>query len=67
MVREFFADVEVERWDAPLLDLPDRRALLSWLRGYGVSDEDARRVAGQVATPLTLTKRGALIWAYKRS
>ncbi|MFC1735477.1 class I SAM-dependent methyltransferase [Candidatus Hydrogenedentota bacterium] len=67
MVREFFADIEVERWDAPLLDLPNTEALLSWLRGYGVSGEDARRVAAQVATPLTLTKRGALIWAYGRS
>ncbi len=66
LVREFFQDIEVQRWDAPLIHLPDKHALLLWLSGYGLSDKEAQRVAGQVSLPLTLTKRGALIFAYKR-
>ena len=66
MIQEFFQDVEVQRWDAPLMYLPDVEASLLWLRGQGLSDKEAQRVAGQVSLPLTLTKRGALIFAYKR-
>ena len=66
LVGEFFQEVEIQRWDAPLIHLPHEQALLLWLRGWGLSDKEAQRVAGQVSLPLTLTKRGALIFAYKR-
>lgn len=65
MVRGYFEKVEVERWDAPLLRLPDKEALLLWLRGYGVCEGDALSVAERASVPLTLTKRGALIYGYK--
>jgi len=67
MIREFFQDVEVQRWDAPLLPLPNAEALLLWLRHQGLSDTQAHHVASQVSTPLMLTKRGALIFGYKRA
>jgi SAM-dependent methyltransferase len=41
MVREYFEKVEVERWDAPLLRLHDKEALLLWLRGYGLCEGEA--------------------------
>lgn len=66
MVSRFFQEIEVERWDGPLVLLPDRDALLLYLKGRGLSDEDVRRVVTCVSTPLTLTKRGALIFGYKR-
>jgi SAM-dependent methyltransferase len=66
LVRGFFQDVEVQTWDAPLLPLPDVEALLLWLRHQGLPDAQARKVAPQVSLPLTLTKRGALTFGYKR-
>lgn len=55
--------VEVERWDAPLVRLPDRGAVTDYLRGRGIGAEIADDVAGAVAVPLTVTKRGCLVWA----
>ena len=66
MARALFQNVEVQRWDGPLMQLHDTEALLLWLRGRGVSDDDARRAAAKVSLPLTLTKRGAIIFGYKR-
>ena len=66
MVCELFRDVEVERWHGPLVRLPDKDALFLYLRDRGVADEDVHRVAAMVSTPLTLTKRGALVFGYKR-
>jgi hypothetical protein len=58
--------VEGERWDAPLLELPDRAAVRHYLVGKGVSPERARPAADSVETPLSVTKRGALLFARKR-
>ena len=58
-----FARVEVERWDAPMIRLPDRDAVRDYLVARFVAPEDAAAAAHQVATPLTVTKRGALISA----
>ena len=67
LVRELFEDVEVERWDAPLVHLPDSAALALYLYHHSMLPRDqAQRAAMNVSTPLTLTKRGALIWGYKR-
>jgi hypothetical protein len=58
--------VEVERWDAPLLVLPEREAVRDYLVGKGVPPERARLAAESVETPLRVTKRGALLFARKR-
>jgi len=63
--RELFGEVEVERWDAPLLELPEREAVRDYLVGKGVPPEQARLAAESVETPLRVTKRGALLFARK--
>jgi hypothetical protein len=58
--------VEVERWDAPLVELPTRSSVRDYLIGKG-SDPDAARAAAEATdVPLTVTKRGALAFARKR-
>lgn len=57
-----FDDVEVERWDAPLIHLPDPGALTLFLRGRGLSATEAHHAATRLATPLDVTKRGCLVW-----
>ena len=37
MIEEFFQEIEVDRWDAPLIYLPDRDALLTYLQGRQLS------------------------------
>lgn len=58
-----FDDVEIERWDAPLLHLPDRDALALYLRGRGATQAQARAGARALTPPVTVTKRGMLAWA----
>jgi hypothetical protein len=62
---ELFVDVEVERWDAPLLELPTREAVRDYLVGKGVVPERATSAAEAVDAPLSVTKRGALAFARK--
>jgi SAM-dependent methyltransferase len=57
--------VRVERWDAPLVRLPDRDAVRDYLIARFVAPADAATAARRVPTPLTLTKRGALIVAVR--
>jgi SAM-dependent methyltransferase len=66
LLRERFADVEVERWDAPLLELPDRTAVRDYLVGKGVDARAAELVAERTEVPLSVTKRGALAFGRKR-
>jgi hypothetical protein len=56
---ELFTQVEVERWDAPLLELPDAVAVRDYLRGKGVSRQAAERTAAATRVPIRVTKRGA--------
>jgi cyclopropane fatty-acyl-phospholipid synthase-like methyltransferase len=63
LVASVFAQVEVERWDAPLIRLPDREAVRDYLIARFVAPEDATAAADQVPTPLAVPKRGALIRA----
>jgi len=60
---ELFVDVEVVRWDAPLLRLPSRQAVRDYLVGKGVEARRAERVAASSEVPLSVTKRGALVFA----
>jgi ubiquinone/menaquinone biosynthesis C-methylase UbiE len=62
LVGERFADVEVERWDAPLLRLPTRDAVRDYLVGKLVKPEQARQAAESTNPPLSVTKRGALVY-----
>ncbi len=67
MLRECFQDVEIERWDGPYLHLPDREALALYLYGHGLAKARAEEAASSVSTPLDVTKRGALMFGYKRA
>jgi SAM-dependent methyltransferase len=62
LVAEVFGEVEVQAWDEPLVELADRDEV----RSYLVSHLADPALADGVATPLRLTKRGALVWARKR-
>jgi SAM-dependent methyltransferase len=63
LLGELFAHVEVERWDAPAVELPTREAVRDYLIGKGVEPARAAGAAEDAATPLTVTKRGALCFA----
>jgi SAM-dependent methyltransferase len=63
LVASVFARVEVERWDAPLIRLPDRDAVRDYLIARFVAQAAAAAAADQVTTPIAITKRGALISA----
>jgi SAM-dependent methyltransferase len=62
IVAEVFEDVEVEAWDAPMFTLPDRDAV----RLYLTSRLADPTFADGVETPVTVTKRGCLVWARKQ-
>jgi SAM-dependent methyltransferase len=66
LVASVFGQVRVERWDAPLVRLPDRAAVRDHLIARFVPRELAATAAEQVTTPATITKRGALLYAGKR-
>jgi SAM-dependent methyltransferase len=59
------AAVEVDAWDAPLVELPTREAVVSYLVARQIDEDVAGEVAEQVAVPLLVTKRGAVVWARK--
>jgi hypothetical protein len=61
-VATIFGEATVERWDAPMTLLPDEAAVLSFCRSHLLPPEAADRVT----PPVWLTKRGCLIYAYKR-
>jgi SAM-dependent methyltransferase len=61
IARQVFSQVEVERWDAPLVTLPDTAAVRDYLIARFVPADRAADEAGRFATPLTLTKRGLLL------
>jgi SAM-dependent methyltransferase len=50
--------VEVERWDAPMVQLHDRDEVAAYAR----SDLIPLQMAEAVGRPFTLTKRGCLVW-----
>ena len=63
MLAELFADVEVERWEPlPLVDLPTQDAVRGYLVGKGVAPRSAAGRAEVTDVPLSVTKRGALMF-----
>ncbi|MQA75516.1 MAG: methyltransferase domain-containing protein [Solirubrobacterales bacterium] len=65
LLGELFTEVEVERWEAPPLELPTRAAVRDYLIGKGVESHVAEGQAEAVAVPLSVTKRGALAFGRK--
>lgn len=63
LLAEVFAAVEVQPWDAPLLDLPTQADVRDYLIGKRVEPERAARAAAIAEVPLAITKRGALLFA----
>ena len=59
--------VEVEAWDLPLLTLPDEQAVRDYLIGKGTDATMAADAAAEVEPPLTVTKRGAVVWGRVRA
>ena len=67
IIGSVFGEIEIDAWDGPYVHLPDREALALYLRGRRLSPSDAERASNAIDTPLTLTKRGAIIYARKPS
>lgn len=57
-----FEAIGVDVWDMPLYRLPDAPAIWTYLVSRGTNPAVASDVAHRVATPLWLTKRGAVVW-----
>jgi SAM-dependent methyltransferase len=53
------SNTEIERWDTPLIHLRDRGEVAAYARSHLLSASTVE----SVETPLTLTKRGCLVWA----
>lgn len=65
IVASVFGAAEAERWDAPLITLPDHDAVRDYLIARFVPPDDATASAAKVSVPATITKRGAFIRARK--
>lgn len=66
LIEDVFGNVEVDRWDGPYTRLPDRDAVELYLYGHGMPRANVASAASRVPTPLTVTKRGAIMYAYKQ-
>lgn len=67
LMDRFFVDVEINAWDAPMFDFPDKATVADYLYSHYYplfTAEEAAAAAEQVDAPLKLTKRGA--WATGR-
>ncbi len=63
LVRAVFGPVEVDAWDAPLVRLPTAEAIRDYVLARQASPAVAETTAANVPVPLTVTKRGAAIYA----
>jgi SAM-dependent methyltransferase len=66
IVASIFSDVRVDRWDAPLITLPDIAAITEYLIARFVPAQQAAAGARTLPAPLVVTKRGALVIGRKR-
>jgi SAM-dependent methyltransferase len=67
VIGRVFDVVGAEFWDAPLISLPDKAAIATFLRGRGLTTNAANAAAADYEPPMTVTKRGVLVWARVRS
>lgn len=65
VVASVFGTAQAQRWDAPLITLPDHDAVRDYLLARFVPADQAVARAAKVSTPVTITKRGAFIRAQK--
>lgn len=65
IVASVFDSVTVETWDAPFVTLPTSDAVRDYLLARRVPVEAASRAAAELAVPLSVTKRGALVLGRK--
>jgi SAM-dependent methyltransferase len=63
LVDAVFGNVEVRRWDAPLVRLPNPAAVRDYLLTRFAAEDVAAAASASVDTPLWITKRGALVLA----
>lgn len=56
-------DVEVDRWDLVGFRLPTTEAIADHLHAFNVEGWQEKPAA--IPPPMTITKRGAEVWAYK--
>ncbi len=66
IIGSVFDEIEIDAWDGPYVHLPNREALALFLRGRRLSPSAAERALHTIDTPLTLTKRGAIVYARKQ-
>jgi SAM-dependent methyltransferase len=57
--------VRAERWDGPFVTLSSIPDAVACLRVYGLTEPAAASAAATLSLPLTLTKRGCLVYATK--
>jgi SAM-dependent methyltransferase len=67
LLRELFEEPEVKHWDTPLVELPTARDVRDYLIGKQVAPDRAQAVAEAVELPLSVSKRGALLFAREGS
>ncbi len=65
VVAEVFREVEVKRWEMPLMRFPNADGVWNYLVAHLVDPEAATDAAAKLRYPFWLTKRGATIWARK--
>jgi SAM-dependent methyltransferase len=56
-------DIKIQPWDIPGYVLPNADAIRHYLNGRFVPADAVERAATELRTPLTVTKRGAVIYA----
>lgn len=62
LLRSVFDVLDIQRWNEPMVHIPDRDALTLYLRGRGLPAQRAAAAAQQLDTPLAITKRGMIGW-----
>ena len=65
LIADAFGNVDVQTWDGPYLQLPNSGALRRYLIGRGRTPSEAESAISCFTYPLTLTKRGAVIFSRK--
>jgi SAM-dependent methyltransferase len=63
LVASVFGEVEVETWELVAFELPTRDAIADYLHTFNVPDWAAK--ADAIDPPMTVTKRGAEVWAVR--
>ena len=60
-----FDVLDIQRWNEPMVYIPDGDALTLYLRGRGLPAPHASAVTRRLNTPLDITKGGMIGWVRK--